>query len=87
MAHYKSVHKDALINDESRTLLEMVFSHAPARANDSIVATVVGPYHMEPRITTRVSGPTITQALLFGPTIATLPATVVRGLDLDRLQF
>jgi hypothetical protein len=87
MAHYKSVHKDDLIDDDSRTLIKMGFSRGAAGASDSTSATVAGPCHIEPRITAHASGPSITQAIAFSPIIATLHVTAQRGLDLDGLQL
>jgi hypothetical protein len=67
MAHYKSVHKDDLIDDDSRTLLEMSFSRGVAGASDSTGAIASRPNHREPRITFLAYGPGITQALAFLP--------------------
>ncbi len=43
MVHLKSKHKDELIDDGSRTLLEMGFSRGVAAASDSHHASAAGP--------------------------------------------
>jgi hypothetical protein len=84
IAHYKSAHKNDLIDDVNRTLLGLRFSRGVAAASDSTAASDAGPYHI---LTSPVIRLATTQALAFGPDIATQPATTKWGLDLDGHQF
>ena len=84
MAHYKSAHKNDLNEDGSRTLLDLGFSRVVAVENEPSIAYAAGLDHIH---TTPISRPTTTQALAFGPAIATHSATVEWGHDLDGHQF
>jgi hypothetical protein len=67
MAHYKSIHKNELIDDDNMTLLDMGFSSGPHVASDSTNALAIGPNEAQSRNTSPTRGPTIAQPLPFGP--------------------
>ncbi len=82
MAHLKSAHKDERIDDGSRTLLEMGFSRGVAAASDSTRASAAGPDNF---LTAHANGQAIATSDMPAttPAIATHPATVEWGHDLD----
>jgi hypothetical protein len=86
MAHLKSVHKNELIDDGSRTLIEMGFFRGIAAASDSTPASAAGPDIL---LTKPVNGQTIATSDLptTTPAIATHPATVEWGHNVDGQQF
>ncbi len=86
MAHLKSAHKDELIDDGSRTLLEMGFFHGVAAASDYTLASAAG-------LDNLVSAPANGQAIATSDLLATTPAIATHsgiaewGHDLDGQQF
>ncbi len=86
MAHLKSSHKDALIDDGSRTLLELRFSRGVAAASDSTLASAAGLDHLP---TDDDNGQAIATSDVPAttPAISTHPATAEWGHDLDGQQF
>ena len=85
MAHCQSVHTDALIDEGSRTLIDMDFTRASAAASGSNEAATAGQDLTRPDYFAHGNGPTIKQA----PTrwILTFVATVEGGGDLDGHQL
>ena len=81
MAHYKFIHKDELIDDDRRTLLDMGFSRGPPLVSDSTSALSTGPNKVQSRNTTPIRGQAITQPLPFRPNIPSLFATAEWDLD------
>ena len=67
MAHLKSAHKDELIDDGGRTLLEMGFSRGVVAASDSDPISVAGPDNLS-------ATPTNGQAIATSEIPATKPA-------------
>jgi len=86
MAHLKSSHKDALIDDGSRTLLALGFSRGVAAASDSTHVSAAG---LDNLPTAHANGQAIATSDLPATTtaISTHLATDEWGHDLDGQQF
>jgi hypothetical protein len=84
VAHCKSAHKNDVIDDGNMTLRESGFSRGVTAASESSVASAAGLYYIRASLASR---PSTTQALAFGPAIATHLGTAEWGRDLDGRQF